>query len=71
MRLLALISALFLWALPTFANEKVERLAVAMQLEQAMEIIADEGDIQRRELDKTLLENSGGEFFRGSGRRYL
>ena len=63
MRLLTLIPALLFWVAPAFASEKVERLALAMHLMQAMDIIVDEGDTQRQELDKTLLDNSGGEFF--------
>lgn len=60
--------ALFFWALialatPVLADEKVDRLAQAMQLDQVMEILADEGQDHRRELDETLLDNAGGAFF--------
>ncbi len=64
MRLLPLFSALLVWALPAFASEKPDQLAQAMQLDQVMHIMVEEGDAHRRELDETLLENVGGDFFR-------
>lgn len=63
MRLVTLLTVPFLWATPLFAEERVVRLSQALQLEQVMEILASEGRDQRRELDETLLDNTGGAFF--------
>lgn len=63
MRLLCLLSVLLAGAWPAFASEKAEQLAEAMRLDQVAQILAEEGDIYRREVDETLLDNAGGDFF--------
>jgi len=63
MRVVSVLTVMLVWALPVFADTKVERLAQALQLNQIMQILAQEGDQQRIELDKTLLNNQGGDYF--------
>ncbi|WP_298848315.1 DUF2059 domain-containing protein [uncultured Ruegeria sp.] len=63
MRRVLLAIALVLWGLPLQANEKIDRLAQAMHLSQVMEILVQEGQGHREELDDTLLDNTGGAFF--------
>lgn len=63
MRLGVLFSAFLIWATPLVADVKVDRLAHAMHLDNVMQILAREGQQQRRELDETLLDNAGGAFF--------
>ena len=63
MRLVALLSAFLIWGMPLSANEKVDRLARAMDLSQIMQILASESQDQRRDLDETILDNAGGAFF--------
>ncbi len=63
MRLIAFLSAFLVCGTPLFANDKVEKLAQAMRLSEVMDILANEGDDQRRELDETMLGNTGGAFF--------
>ncbi|WP_120635431.1 DUF2059 domain-containing protein [Ruegeria sp. EL01] len=63
MRLNCLLAFLAFWAPPLMADEKVNRLADAMHLSQVMDILVDEAMVQRRELDETLLDNTGGAFF--------
>lgn len=64
MRLTIVFSVFLIWGTSLFANEKVEQLASALKLAQVMEILASEGQQQRRELDETLLSNTGGAFFK-------
>lgn len=63
MRLVAMCAVVTLWVLPAYAEDRIDRLAQAMNLSKYMEILASEGDTQRLELDETLLDNTGGAFF--------
>ncbi|WP_209596233.1 DUF2059 domain-containing protein [Ruegeria sp. HKCCSP351] len=60
--ILAFVVALC-WALPLYADGKVDRLAKAMRLTQVMEILVHEGQGHRETLDNTFLDNKGGAFF--------
>lgn len=64
MRLFAVIwLALAGWGNAVAAAEDVERLTDAMRLTEVIQILRDEGVTQGLELDKTLLEGTGGAFF--------
>ncbi len=63
MRLFATFLLLVLWALPLRAEDKVERLILAMQLDQVIEILRNEGSALGQDLQDTFLNNSGGPVF--------
>lgn len=63
MRRVFLAIAVVLWGVPLQADQKVDRLAQAMHLSHVMEILVQEGQGHREELDETLLDNTGGAFF--------
>lgn len=58
----ALCLSLF-WSVPVLANERVNRLAHAMKLDQVIELLIDEGMVYQRELEEDLLDGAGGPFF--------
>lgn len=63
MRVVATFLAVALWASPLWAEDKVERLIVAMQLDQVIEILRDEGSTLGQDLQDSFLNNSGGPLF--------
>ncbi|WP_170760621.1 DUF2059 domain-containing protein [Ruegeria lacuscaerulensis] len=63
MRLVAALFFLFVWALPLRAEDKVERLILAMQLDQVIDILRDEGTTLGQDLQGSFLNNSGGPLF--------
>jgi DNA-binding transcriptional regulator GbsR (MarR family) len=63
MRLFLASAALVLWTLPLQAEEKVERLLQALQLDEIIEILQDEGDVMGQTLQETFLDNNGGQVF--------
>lgn len=63
MRLIAACFAVFLSAIPLAASERVERLMLALQLEQVVDILRDEGLAQAKDLNDTFLGGDGGPFF--------
>ncbi|KIC44375.1 50S ribosomal protein L21 [Ruegeria sp. ANG-S4] len=62
--LIASIVTFAFWAAPVIANEKVNRLMSAMQVQDVMEIMGKEGRAQGDELNRTVLNGMGGTFFR-------
>lgn len=63
MRLIAAFATIFLWAMPLQAEEKVERLLQALQLDEVIDILRDEGSTLGEELQKTFLDDNGGPVF--------
>ncbi|WP_299897068.1 DUF2059 domain-containing protein [uncultured Ruegeria sp.] len=63
MRRVFLAIVVVLWGVPLQADQKVDRLAQAMHLSHVMEILVQEGQVHREELDETLLDKTGGAFF--------
>ncbi|WP_170324894.1 DUF2059 domain-containing protein [Ruegeria arenilitoris] len=63
MRLFLASAALFLWTLPLQAEEKVERLLQALQMDEVIEILRDEGGEMGQVLQETFLDNNGGQVF--------
>ncbi len=63
MRLFAAIAACCLWALPLQADEKVERLMQALQIEEIIDILRDEGSALGQELQENFLSDNGGPVF--------
>jgi len=63
MRLFAAIAACCLWALPLQADEKVERLMQALQIEEIVDILRDEGSVLGQELQENFLSDNGGPVF--------
>lgn len=63
MRLYLATAALFLWTIPLQAEEKVERLLQALQLDEVIEILRDEGGMMGQTLQETFLDNNGGQVF--------
>lgn len=55
--------AFVLWGAQLLADQRVDRLAQAMHLSHVMEILVQEGQGHREELDETLLDNTGGAYF--------
>ncbi|WP_420587134.1 DUF2059 domain-containing protein [Ruegeria sp.] len=63
MRWLAGLLALCLWVLPVQAEEKVDRLLRALQLDQVIDILQDEGTTLGADVQEVFLENKGGPVF--------
>ncbi len=63
MRVGVLFLVITLWATIGSASEKVDRLMDAIRLEQVIDILRSEGREQAKELNETLLGNSGGSYF--------
>lgn len=62
MRFAFLFLVLLISGGPVAASEKVDRLTRAIKLDQVMEILRQEGQAHRQELDETHLDNAGGSF---------
>ena len=62
MRLIAAVLTFTLAAVPA-AAERIDRLMQALQIEQVIEILRDEGVGQGQELNDTFLNGAGGELF--------
>lgn len=61
MRLFAALAvALACWAMPVVAQEHVERLARALQLDEVIDILVTEGSEYGRELNDSFLNGEGG-----------
>ncbi|CUJ95541.1 hypothetical protein RUE5091_01552 [Ruegeria denitrificans] len=63
MRLVAAFLALFAWAVPLQAEEKIERLMQALQLDAVITILRDEGNLLGQDLQQTFLDDNGGPVF--------
>ncbi|WP_170330101.1 DUF2059 domain-containing protein [Ruegeria arenilitoris] len=63
MRLIWASAALFLWTVQVQAEEKVERLLQALQLDEFIEILQDEGGTMGQTLQESFLDNMGGPVF--------
>ncbi len=64
MRFLAgLATAFFCLSQPLVADEAADRLVSAMKLQETMEILAQEGRDQARDLGDALLDDAGGDYF--------
>ncbi|WP_171234295.1 DUF2059 domain-containing protein [Ruegeria sp. HKCCA6837] len=63
MQRFAQVLVFVLLGLPALANEKIDRLAQAMHLPDVMEILVQEGQEHRKNLDETMLSNTGGALF--------
>lgn len=63
MRLIAAVLALFVWAIPLQAEEKVEQLMQALQVDAVIDILRDEGSTLGQDLQQTFLNNNGGPVF--------
>ncbi|MBO9436479.1 DUF2059 domain-containing protein [Ruegeria sp. R13_0] len=63
MRLALALVVTILCALPAVANERANRLAHAMKLDQVVGILIDEGMVHQQELEESLLDGDGGPLF--------
>ncbi|WP_170413127.1 DUF2059 domain-containing protein [Ruegeria atlantica] len=63
MRLIVVCFAIALSAVPLAASERVERLMQAVQLQQVVNILRDEGLAQAADLNETFLGGTGGPLF--------
>ncbi|WP_170570246.1 DUF2059 domain-containing protein [Ruegeria atlantica] len=63
MRLTAAFLTLALWAMPVQAEEKVERLMEALQVDEVIDILRNEGHNLGQDLQQSFLENQGGQVF--------
>ncbi|MDX1744195.1 MAG: DUF2059 domain-containing protein, partial [Ruegeria sp.] len=63
MRLIAVILTLFVSTAPLQAEERVDRLLLALQLDQVIDILREEGQILGQNLQETFLDHKGGPVF--------
>ncbi|WP_037306865.1 DUF2059 domain-containing protein [Ruegeria halocynthiae] len=63
MRLTAALLIVVCWVGPSMAADKIDRLMSAMHLRQVVDTLRQEGQVQGKELDETLLGNAGGALF--------
>lgn len=63
MRLIAACFVIVLYSAPLAASERVERLMQAVQLQQVVDILRDEGLTQAASLNETFLGGNGGPLF--------
>ena len=63
MRLLAAATALVLATATLAASEQVERLMLAMQTSEFMEILSEEGRVQGQTINQAMLDGAGGAYF--------
>lgn len=63
MRLLTAFVAIFVLAMPVKAEEKVERLMDALQVDEVIDILRNEGHNLGQDLQQAFLENQGGQVF--------
>lgn len=66
---LALIGLWLFWPLVALADESIDRIALALRLEEVVEILRQEGLRHGRELDEQILGGNGGVFFEDTVRR--
>lgn len=63
MRLIAAVLTFFVSAVSLQADERVDRLLHALQLDEVIDILRDEGEILGQNLQETFLDNKGGPVF--------
>lgn len=63
MRQVAAVATFALWAFPLQAEEQLDRLMQAMQMDQVIEILRDEGNAAGQEIKTSFLNNAGGPVF--------